>query len=249
MRTFATGEPCWIECATPDAGAAESFYGSVFGWTFADADPGSPYRHALRGGRLAAGLNPGTTLTPDWRVYLTTDDVDRTAGQVVALGGTIVYGPRDAGSHGRFVYARDPAGAQIAFREPGGSPGIEVAGEPGTATWYELWVRDPATADAFYTGLFGYERTQLGDGQHVDYATYGLGGATWASRFVLAGADIPDEVAARWVVYVATADCDATFAAAVAAGAKPVREPADSPRGRWAILRDPWGALFALLAR
>jgi uncharacterized protein len=246
---YAAGQPCWVECATPDATAAMRFYGDLLGWTFEPSDPGEPYRHALLDGRRVAGLNPGTSLTPDWRVYLTTDDAAATAARVTELGGTVVYGPRSAGRHGTFLYARDPAGAEIAFREPGESPGLEIIDAPNSPTWYELWVRDGSAADAFYTALFGYDTVQLGDGKHVDYRTYGHGARTYASRFVLAGSGIPDEVSARWMFYLASADCDATFHAAVRAGAKPVREPAASPQGRWAILRDPWGALFALLTR
>lgn len=252
LGSFEAGQPCWVDCMVRDVPAAERFYGAVFGWTFAPADPGSDYRHAYQGGRRVAGLNPigpAARLAPDWNVYLATEDADKTAGQVTRLGGTVLVGPADAGQHGRFLIARDPAGAHIAFRQANDRPGLELADEPGSPTWYELWVRDATAADAFYTGLYDYTTAQLGDGRQVDYRTYGRGASAYAGRFLLGGAGIPAQVAARWVLYLAVADCEAAFALAVGAGARAVREPGDSAHGRWAILRDPWGALFALLAR
>jgi uncharacterized protein len=229
-----------------DPAAAMRFYGTVFGWSFEPAAPGLDYRYAYQDGHLVAGLNPvsGDYLAPDWNVYLATEDAAATAFRAVSLGGTVLIGPSTVDPFGSFLIARDPAGAQVAFWQPGSRAGLELADAPGSPTWYELWVRDPAAADRFYTGMYGYQRTGQGP-----YRTYGLDGTACAGRFVLGGADIPTEVAARWVLYLAVADCDAAFATAVTAGAKPVRAPDTSPHGRWAILRDPWGALFALLTR
>jgi predicted enzyme related to lactoylglutathione lyase len=235
-----------------DVEQAQSFYAGVFGWDFRPADPGSAYLYAYQGGRRVAGLNPITPaspMAPAWNIYLATDDADETSARVGRLGGTVLLGPAGADPAGRFVIARDPAGAQVAFWQAGGRPGLQLMERPGSPSWYELWVRDAAAADRFYGGLFDYTLTQNGDGKVVDYMTYDLGGTPRAGRFRLAGADIPAEVSARWVLYLAVADCDAAFGSAVGAGAKAVRDPADSPHGRWAILRDPWGALFAVLTR
>lgn len=229
-----------------DLEAAQRFYQRLFGWTYAPAAPGSTYHYAYLDGRLVGGLNPitGSYLAPDWNVYLATDNAAVTAFRVGQLGGTVLLGPSTVEDGGRFLIARDPAGALVAFRQAGALSGLERTDEPNTPTWYELWVRDAATADAFYAGLLGYDA-----GPTTPYRTYSRAGTQYAGRFRLAGPDIPAEVAARWVVYLATDSCEETFAAAVSAGAKPVREPDDSPHGRWAILRDPWGALFALLTR
>ncbi len=257
-ETFVPGEPCWADCLVTDLDGARRFYGEVFGWSFAPADPHAPYVYAYLDGRRVAGLNPVTPaspMAPAWHVYLSTDDLDATAGRVGGLGGTLLMGPADTGPAelpaelpaGRFAIARDPAGAVVAFWQPAGRPGLEVSDDPGAMTWHELWVRDAAAADAFYGGLFGYALTPVGPGGV--YLTLDVAGVARAGRFRLGGVGVPDEVEARWVVYLAVADCDAAFGTAVAAGAKPVREPDDSPRGRWAILRDPWGAVFALLTR
>ncbi|NLF91334.1 MAG: VOC family protein, partial [Corynebacterium marinum] len=36
--THHVGDPCWMELASPDPAAAETFYGPLFGWEFADVD-------------------------------------------------------------------------------------------------------------------------------------------------------------------------------------------------------------------
>ncbi len=33
-RTYPDGVPCWVDTVQPDVGAAITFYGALFGWTF-----------------------------------------------------------------------------------------------------------------------------------------------------------------------------------------------------------------------
>ena len=53
---------------------------------------------------------------------------------------------------------------------------------------------------------------------------------------------------AHWQVYFAVEDTDATIEAAKAAGGGVMVEPIDIPAGRFAILTDPHGASFAVIA-
>jgi uncharacterized protein len=51
-----------------------------------------------------------------------------------------------------------------------------------------------------------------------------------------------------WVVYFAVADCDASFSQAQELGAAVMAPPMDIPGiGRFAILADPQGAVFAII--
>ena len=61
-------------------------------------------------------------------------------------------------------------------------------------------------------------------------------------------AEVPAEVPAYWLTYFGTADCDATVAAATGDGATLVVGPIDIPVGRFAVLSDPTGAMFAVIA-
>ncbi|MCU0313376.1 MAG: hypothetical protein MUC84_04860, partial [Solirubrobacteraceae bacterium] len=58
----------------------------------------------------------------------------------------------------------------------------------------------------------------------------------------------PPEVPAHWMVYVAVEDCDAACAQARELGGTVSVEPHDIPVGRFAVLGDPQGAFFSVIA-
>jgi len=58
--------------------------------------------------------------------------------------------------------------------------------------------------------------------------------------------NIPAEVPSYWSVYFKVDDVDATFQKAIELGAKEMVAPQDYPGGRFAIVSDPQGAMFAL---
>ena len=59
--SYAPGTPCWVDLATPDLDAAESFYGPLFGWEIPElpnsAEMGG-YRRAKKNGKDVAGAMP-----------------------------------------------------------------------------------------------------------------------------------------------------------------------------------------------
>ena len=59
---------------------------------------------------------------------------------------------------------------------------------------------------------------------------------------------LPDEIPAHWMVYFAVADCDATVEKAKELGGQLTFGPMDLPVGRFAVLSDPHGAHFAVIA-
>ncbi len=61
-------------------------------------------------------------------------------------------------------------------------------------------------------------------------------------------AEVPPEVPAHWLAYFGTADCDATVAGATGLGATLLAGPVDIPAGRFAVLADPTGAMFGVIA-
>jgi len=52
----------------------------------------------------------------------------------------------------------------------------------------------------------------------------------------------------HWMVYFAVEDCDATARLAVGNAGKIIVPPTDIPPGRFAILSDPQGAVFAVMS-
>ena len=62
------------------------------------------------------------------------------------------------------------------------------------------------------------------------------------------GSEWPDDLAPHWMVYFAVADCDRTAADAYALGGRIVSPPTSFSMGRYAVLEDPEGGTFSVLA-
>jgi len=123
--------------ATRDAAAAEPFYGAVFGWKLLSIPAGKFWMLPGYGDHLeesapglreqmkemgapdgfidvVAAVNPiaagGGEAPAHWTVTFGADDIDATAKQVTALGGTVVVEPHDE-PWTKTATLRDPAGA------------------------------------------------------------------------------------------------------------------------------------------
>ncbi|HEY2005433.1 MAG TPA: VOC family protein [Solirubrobacteraceae bacterium] len=118
----------------------------------------------------------------------------------------------------------------------------------GVPCWVETLTDDPAAAQRFYGGLFGW--TFAGSGQLSgdppgEYFVARLDGADVAGIAPLPGGVAPPPPA--WHTHVAVDDLDATTARARAAGAQILLEDWDAaPAGRLAVLSDPSEAVFCL---
>ena len=116
----------WADLTVPDAGEVRDFYREVVGWTATGLDMGGYEDFCMNApgsGRTVAGVchargvNAG--VPAQWLVYITVEDVDRSAARVVELGGEVIVAPRSAGGQARFCVIRDPAGAVCALHSPG----------------------------------------------------------------------------------------------------------------------------------
>ncbi|MEK7282586.1 MAG: VOC family protein [Acidobacteriota bacterium] len=115
----------WVDLTVQAAGEVRGIYEAVVGWKSSGLDMGgySDYVMSLpRGGRTVAGIcharGSNADLPAQWLVYITVEDVDRSAERCVELGGQVLAGPREMGAHGRFCVIRDPAGAVAALFTP-----------------------------------------------------------------------------------------------------------------------------------
>jgi predicted enzyme related to lactoylglutathione lyase len=117
----------------------------------------------------------------------------------------------------------------------------------GKIVFVQLVTPDIAASKQFYAGLFGWTFHDVKEGER-DYADAFLDGRLVAG---LLQKKIPANAKRQpaWLSFVAVRDVDAAQKAAVGAGAKLLFGPRDFPnRGREAVLADPQGAVFALLA-
>lgn len=114
----------------------------------------------------------------------------------------------------------------------------------GRFCWYDLMTTDPEAATKFYTKVVGWG-TQQWDGP-MPYTMWMNGDSP------LGGVNtLPDDARKagappHWLAYIATPDVDATVARATELGGSVMVPPMDIPTaGRFAVLADPQGSVFA----
>lgn len=241
------GSFSWAELGTTDDAGAKRFYTSLFGWSFIDspAGPGMIYTRLQKNGKdvgalYKMGAQQGGA-PPHWGTYVTASSADEAAKKAQKLGGKVLMEPFDVMEYGRMPVLQDPQGATFSVWEPRKHIGAEVMGEPNTVCWSELDTTDTGSASRFYTDLFGWGSKPGGD-----YTEFQLGGQSIGGMM-----KIPKEwgaVPPNWLTYFAVSDCDATVKKAKELGGEAIVPPTDIPKvGRFAVLRDPQGAVFAII--
>jgi predicted enzyme related to lactoylglutathione lyase len=114
--------------------------------------------------------------------------------------------------------------------------------------WYELLTTDLAAADAFYRKVVGWTSERAAQAEpvyHVMSAPTGPAAGIMELPEALRAAGRPP----HWLGYVGVADVDAAARSVEQGGGKVHRKPADIPSvGRFAVVADPQGAIFALFA-
>jgi len=104
---------------------------------------------------------------------------------------------------------------------------------------------DVAAATKFYPEVIGWG-TQQWDGSEP-YTMWTASGTPLGGVVPLTSEHASAGVVPHWMAYVAVADVDATLEKARNRGATVVAEPRDIPdTGRFAVMRDPQGALIAV---
>jgi hypothetical protein len=117
-----TGSITWTDLTVANADEIRDFYKQVVGWESTALDMGG-YSDFCMGPADApvAGVcharGPNVNLPPQWLIYITVDDLDRSVSECTRLGGRVLDGPRGL-SGGRFCAIQDPAGAVCGLFEP-----------------------------------------------------------------------------------------------------------------------------------
>jgi predicted enzyme related to lactoylglutathione lyase len=118
---------------------------------------------------------------------------------------------------------------------------------PGKIVWVDLVTPDLPAAEKFYSALFGWTYQQL----HVGKSDYALISADGHAIGGMIERPFPvrEHHQPAWLTFIAVRDVDAAKRNAVAHKAKVLADSASyGPRGRQAVLADPEGAVFAILA-
>ncbi len=257
--SYAPGTPCWVELSgTPDIEASESFYRDLFGWEMPE-QPNSAqlggYRRAKLNGRDVAGVSPRMQAGQPvvWATYVSVDDAEATVAKVAEAGGEKITDPIDVMGMGTMCVFTDPAGAAFGVWQPGTFVGSELVNETGAFGWNELNTRDTAGAKEFYGKVFGWAYEDEESERAGTYTVWKVGSAMVGGMIdvnaIEAANDVelPREIPPNWLVYFMVEDTDAA-AAKVQSGGGDVRfGPIDIPVGRFAVVADPHGAVFALM--
>jgi predicted enzyme related to lactoylglutathione lyase len=117
----------------------------------------------------------------------------------------------------------------------------------GKIIWADLVTPDLDASKRFYGGLFGWSFTDAVSGSS-GYAVASVDGRPVAG-FLLRATPAVGRRQPTWLTFIAVADVDAARRTAVDHGARVLFEPRTyTGRGRQAVLTDPEGAAFAMLA-
>jgi predicted enzyme related to lactoylglutathione lyase len=257
------GSPCWLDLGAPDIRSAADFYGAVLGWEYQPMSGGEGEGEEMEGGtfrkdgRIVAGLGRLTEegARSAWMIYYDVPDADATTQAVERAGGTVRVAPRDLGEWGRMAQFDDPLGGQFAVWQPGRDQGFELADQPGSLSWTELYTSDAEAAREFYGDVFGWRFSDMalpgGAGTYTiitpaDRPEERMQGGLMEVR--------PEDLALAdgrpyWHPVFAVTDCDAVVADVTANGGSVQMGPQDAEGvGRLAVCLDPSNADFVVLA-
>jgi uncharacterized protein len=144
---------------------------------------------------------------------------------------------------------QDPVGAVLAGWQSNEMPGFSKSHEPNTFGWAELNERGVSQVVNFYTNVFGWEvkLTEGGDGSppYVEWQIDGesIGGAIDLTDIP----DMPADMPPFWLVYFLVSDIDASTSKVNELGGAVRKAPETYPGGRFSIVSEPSGAVFALM--
>jgi predicted enzyme related to lactoylglutathione lyase len=245
MATNLRGRFVWHELLTSDAEGGMSFYRKVANWKN-EPYPDVPGYSVFMGKRgPVGGAMAMPEMPPTWLCSIGTPDVDAMVNQAVNLGAKLKQGPADI-PPGRFAILTDPQGAAFALYSPNLMDDADPAPQVGEFSWHELVTTDPDAAWAFYSELFGWEKTTAMDmGPDLGvYQMYGLPGLELGGIYKK-----PKNYPAppNWLPYIMVDDAKKATATSNKHGGKVMNGPMEVPGGGWIMMgMDPQGAAFAV---
>jgi uncharacterized protein len=244
MSTVATriGKFVWHEQVSDNPQQAESFYTQLFGWGTEVFMPGEiDYTAISSGGATHGGFSQAMegAPPPHWLGHIQVDNLDETIEKAKKEGGKLAAGPFDMSGVGRMGILVDPQGAFVAAYQPEG----EGTPSEGVFVWDELGTTDVDGAQRFYEQVFGWTAKDMGE-DFGGYRIFHRGDDQIGGLMANQDPSIP----ATWTPYVGVDDTDAMCKKATGLGAGVIVEPMDVPTvGRFAILKDPQGAVFGII--
>ena len=243
------GKFVWFELVSKDATKkAQAFCNDVFGWRVQSFPIGaSSYEMIYAGDTMIGGYAaPKSDRQPShWVAYVSVEDVDATAKAAATNGGKVVEAPSEIPGVGRTARIADPQRAEICvFKNASGDPVDPPSTPHGHWIWNELHTTDVAKALRFYEKVVVFSHRTMDMGPGGTYTILFKGGVERGG----VTSHLDPGAPAHWLPYVAVDDADATMARARKHGATIPFGPEDVPGvGRLGVLKDPTGALLAII--
>jgi hypothetical protein len=253
VTTHAPGTFCWVELGTTQVDGAKKFYAGLFGWEPTDTPAGDAGVYTLLKlrGRDVGGLYAlqkeqlAQGVPPNWLAYVAVASADDATRKATSLGAQSLMGPFDVMDFGRMSVLQDPTGATFAVWQGKEHAGAGVRDEPGSISWSELLTRDTLAAGKFYSGLFGWTLKDM-PMKDMTYTLFSKGSTQAGGMMPIRREWGP--MPSNWLTYFAVDDCDARADRAKRLGARIGQPPTDVPNvGRFAVIEDPQGAVFAII--
>ena len=252
VTSYQQGTPSWVDLLTTDQAGAEKFYGQLFGWE-AKREPvgaGRFYSIQYLKGKIIAGIMEQSKqqseqgVPPSWFTYITVEGVDAVTAKVEKLGGRVISESFDVFENGRMAIIQDPEGAFVSLWQAKAHIGAQLVNEPGTLIWNELVADDPEKMAAFYSSLLDIEMKPM-EGM-PEYMLFTVKGNSTAGIFKK-GEQLK-ALPSHWSNYFAVEDTDRIAEKTKSLGGEVVAPPVDTGMGRFAVLKDPQGVVFHVIA-
>ncbi len=117
----------------------------------------------------------------------------------------------------------------------------------GKFVWYELVTPDIKKSSDFYTKVVGWEFQDRSADAHMPYSVFNAAGGKQLGGFMTLTADMPANIPPHWMPYIYVPDIDTKTNEAKKLGATVIVPSKVVPNmGKFSILKDPQGAVFAL---
>jgi len=250
IKKYKPGEICWTDLGTPDFAGAKKFYRAIFGWTAKDLPMGPDSEYAMMSvkGKKVCVLyalsedQRKAKVPPSWLPYVSVASVAATVKKARAARGKIIVQQMKV-AEGSLAVIQDPTGAAIGLWQAGSHVGATISDTPGTASWQDLNTPKPGVAGKFYDKVFGWKWATK-DFSGNEYTTFMLGKQAECGMWPTPMKKIPPS----WVTHWQVVDCAKTVAKVKRLGGRVVMGTTAVPGVcRFAILKDPKGAVFGIL--
>ncbi len=242
-----TASSPWVDLVTPDLKKAETFYTSLFGWTYAESEiNGIPTALIQKDGKVIGSMfEMKKSKSSVWipAATISASDLDARVKGLKNGGAKIALTSKDAGKRGTQVVLEGKQGEEFSLIS-GNSYHAQSA--PSTAEGNfmgaELWASDPQAASSFYQNAFGVSVSQ----QEFEGRPYWFFERDGAPIAGMCNNPITNQ-GSQWVNYIYASNPAALADKVTKQGGYVIAAPAENiKQGKVAIVQDPHGAIFCI---